>query len=514
MEPGLVAAAYTAETAIEGVAVGAFAIAKSTAPLKARFRRLPSPSPTLKRSSHSLNVVKGRAYIFGGDGDVVGSGGDNAVHVVTLPADLLLSDVDYQKIPALAKPPKPVFGDEGEVENKSLREATSTHDTENVPAPRAGHSATVIGDRIYVFGGSKPTGKSDPALPPNSPLEEDGKVYVFDTTEKTWEVLKPNEEGCRDGFPLPRNYASSSSTVHPLPIRRKEGGDKAKDDLMTEEARLRLVSSREGEDFTATDDQLSVGYGTLFLHSGYDSDWNLLRDCWAYDVGSRIWSRWPDVPGSDLDAGEGNICCVESRLWRCGDGFGKVAHLDIVRNQFYDMSGKGELGVSPKTDEWEIHAFGVAPGNEELEKKVEKKMGVKPSNTDSLFPTKRKRSGFVPVTTGQGRDYLLLFMGEPGPRDVLDDVWSFQIASERKSAAAFKDKIRAMIGKDTGLEQWAKADVQETSEEDGMLDCPKGLSRFGSSSGADLLGDGGVIFWGGVGHDGKMSGDGWIMTVE
>ncbi len=506
MDPGLAVAAYTAETAVEGAAAGAFAIARPTAPLKARFHRLPSPSPALKRSSHTLNVVKGRAYIFGGDGDVVGGGGGAAMHVVTLPTDINLTDIDYQTIPAVAKPPKSVFNEEGKFENKSASDSS-----ENVPAPRAGHCAAAIGERIYVLAGSSPTGTSDPTAPPNAPLEEDGKVYVFDTIGKTWEVLNPNKEGCLDGVPLPRNYASSSSTIHPVPIRSEGGDGKGKDELMTHEAKLRLVSSRQGEDFTATDEQLE-GSGTVFLHGGYDFDWRLLHDVWAFDVGSCIWSRWPDVPASDVEAGEGNICCVESRLWRCGDGFGKVAHLDIIRNQFDDMGGKGELGVSPKSGDWEVHSFGVKPGYEELEKEVEKKMGGKPTNTESLFPARRKRSGFVPVTTGQGRDYLLLFMGERGPRDVLDDVWSFQIASEKRSAAAFKDTVRAMIGKGTGEEQWARAHVLESSKEDGVLDFPKGLSRFGSSSGGDFVD--GIVIWGGIGPDGKVNGDGWILTLD
>lgn len=511
MEPGLVAAAYTAETAIEGLAVGALAIARSTVPLKARFYRLPSPSPALKRSSHTLNVIKGRAYIHGGDGDVVGKGGDAAMHVVTLPMDLELGDTDYQKIPAVAKSSKPILDTEGKVEDKSPEDEKIGDSSESVPAARAGHCACVVGERIYVFGGSSPTGTSDPNAPPNPPLEENGRVYCFDTIGKTWEVLSPNKEACRDGVPLPRNYASSSSTRHPVPIRSEQDSER-KDELMTEEAKLRLVSSREGADFTATDEQDPEGYGTLFLHGGYDSDWNLLRDVWAYDIADRIWSRWPDVPRTDVEAGEGNICCVENRLWRCGDDFGKVAHLDIERNKFNDMAGKGELSVSPKGGDWEVHTFGVKPGNEELEKEVEKKMGGKPSNADSLFPARRKRSGFLPVTTGQGRDYLLLFMGEKGPRDVMDDVWTFQITSEKKSAAAFKDKVRAMIGKDTGLEKWVKADVVERTNDNGVLDFPRGLSRFGSSSGGDW--NTGLVIWGGVGPGGEAKGDGLVLTLE
>jgi Kelch motif len=280
MEPGIAAAAYTVETAVEGAAAGAFAIARSTVPLKARFYRLPAPSPALKRSSHTLNVIKGRAYIFGGDGDAVSKNGDNAVHIVTLPADLDLIDTDYQSIPAVAIPPTPKFDEEGKVENKAPADSKAEEQpNQNIPSPRAGHCASVIGDRIYIFGGSTPTGTSDPSAPPNSPLDESGKVYTFDTITKTWEVLTPNKQTSRDGFPTPRNYATSSSTIHPLPIRTEPPPHPpGTEELMTDEAKLRLEARRQGADYTATDDQLPSGHGTVFLHGGYDSDWNLLRD--------------------------------------------------------------------------------------------------------------------------------------------------------------------------------------------------------------------------------------------
>lgn len=446
---------------------------------------MPSPSPTLNRFSHTLNVIRGRAYIFGGDGDGVSSG-DNAMHVVTLPTDLELGDTDYQEL-------------------------NGGNESETKPAPRAGHTAAVVGERIYLFGGSPPTGSSDPTAAPNPPLDEDGRVYVFDTVRKMWEALYPNKEACTNGVPTPRNYARSASTVHPLPLAKKEVGGKEHGELMTAEARLRSASSRGGEAYTATEEQQPEGYGTILLHGGHDLEGNSLRDIWAFDVASRTWSRWPDLPDSGPEDGEGNICCIDSRLWRCGDGLGKVAHLDIVRQQFDDISSKGEYGIGPKTGRWVVHSFGGKEGHGEVEEAVEKKMG-KPGDAESLFPPPRKRSGFVPVTTGQGREYLLLFMGETGPNGVLGDVWSYQIGSEKKSAAAFKDAVKGLIGKPTGLEQWAKADLLGTKRGDDVLECPRGLSRFGSSPGGDW--DDAIVIWGGITAGGEVSADGWKLTVE
>lgn len=282
MEPGLAAAAYAAETAIEGAAVGALALARSTVPLKARFYRIPSPSPSLKRFTHSLNVIGGRAYIFGGESDAVGSSGDNAMHVVTLPTDLELSDVDYQSIPAVGQPPTPASSEDTEMSaESSATAARGAKGGEMVPSARAGHCASVIGERIYVFGGSFPIGRTDSTADPMPGLDEDGNVYVFDTRNKTWTLLRPDKERCKDGVPGPRNYASSSSSVHPLPIRSESGPGKGNNELATETAKLRMLSASEGEALSATDDQKSEGYGTIFVHGGYDSDWHNLRDVWA-----------------------------------------------------------------------------------------------------------------------------------------------------------------------------------------------------------------------------------------
>lgn len=138
MEPGVAAAAYGVETAVEGAAGAAVAIAKSAMPLKASWKRIPTDT-TLPRSSHSLSIVKSKAYIFGGE-QQPREPVDNHVHVFTLQS-ANNDEVDYQVI--RAKP---------------------TTDGGAVPCPRVGHTASVVDDRIYVFGGRggkamKPTGR-------------------------------------------------------------------------------------------------------------------------------------------------------------------------------------------------------------------------------------------------------------------------------------------------------------------------------------------------------------------
>ena len=122
----MAAAAYGVETAAEGAVGAAVAIAKSTMPLKADWTRIRTDT-NLPRSSHSFSIIKSKAYVFGGE-ETPREPVDNHIHVITLPSSEH-DEVDYQIIPAQA-----VSSDE-------------------VPPPRVGHTASVVDDRIYVFGG-------------------------------------------------------------------------------------------------------------------------------------------------------------------------------------------------------------------------------------------------------------------------------------------------------------------------------------------------------------------------
>lgn len=174
MEASL-AAGYAAETAVEGAVGAGIAIAKSTMPLKAGWKRIPI-TDSLPRSSHSLSVIKGTAYIFGGEirsREPVGTD----IHAISLPASGN-TGADYRVIPAAGA---------------------------EVPQARVGHTANVIDDRIYVFGGRG--GKE------MTPLAEHGRVWVFDTVSKQWTFLDPTEAS---PFPAPRSYHASAVTAYPL----------------------------------------------------------------------------------------------------------------------------------------------------------------------------------------------------------------------------------------------------------------------------------------------------------
>ena len=545
MEPGLAAAASSIETAIQGAALGAYKIARSIVPLKIHFHKL--PSPRIARSSHTLNVIKGKAYIFGGDLDD-GNTADNAVHAVTLPTDLALKDTDYQCIAAVAAPlspapapnatkpysdepgaagakgyagtaeeiadfeqqnnippPKPYSDDPQETQgsNREIDEASrptspdfadaleNQEATEakinDTPPSRAAHVSTAVDTKIYIFSGRPPNDLEA------APLDERGALHCFDTVSHTWSTIHPHPTQCSSGVPCPRTHAASTSTRHPLP------SDEGADHTMSPIA----GSSKHHEGH----------HGTLFVYGGVGADNISLRDVWAFDVASRIWSRWPDVPGSVAEdsSGAAMISYIGRRLWIPSDAFGNMNHLDIVNAGFDDMSGIGELGVMPGSQKWETVSFKSMPGFEETEKVVEAKMGP-PKNAEDRAPGARVGAGLVPVTTGAGRDYLLLFLGEMGGGKQPSDVWSFQVHSEMGTAASLKDRVWSMIGgnQSTGEEVWAKAEIVEA--DGGEAELVTSQSRFAYGAGGDWGNDTAVV-WGGV-SEGRIQGNGWIMVAE
>lgn len=331
-----------------------------------------------------------------------------------------------------------------------------------VPPARVGHTANVIDRRIYVFGGR---GGED-----MTPLAEKGRVWVFDTISREWTFLDAVEGS---PYPEPRSYHASAATAYPL------------------RTSVDRLDSRF--DPLPIDEQ---AHGTIFIHSGCPAS-GRLADLWGFDVASRIWSPYPDAPGDAR--GGASLAYAQDRLYRFG-GYngkeqmgGKIDHLDV--SALRKRSGKGELPVGTHSGSWETTA---APS--EISRSV---------------------AGLHPVTTGQGRNYLLLLLGEKnasasgheGAGLFWDDVWSFQIEPESMSSASFKDATRRLIKAKTGEGSWAKVHIPESSMAEGQLSHPSPRGWFASAQGHDI-GKESVVLWGGLTSSNERAGDGWILTVD
>lgn len=415
-------------------------------------------SVPLPRSFHTLSVAKGRAYIFGGE-TAPGELADNDMHVVILPSSGVL-EADYTTI-------------------KARPESSGGA----VPAPRKGHSSVVIGDSVYIFGGA-------------GVQEEKGRIWVFHTLRNTWSYLDPALD---TAVPAHRTGHAAAASELPGP----------KDVVYKEKAPQQPADPAKVVPEPADEDT----WGTIFVIGGRDAQTGeLAKDALAFDVRTRTWSNLPTPDGPPTEGT--SLALVGNRLYLFG---GKTAtetgDSATATTQVLDVSSvwqHAEDGTTPLASGWTWDTSSTSPSAD---------------SSTRLVPSPRFAAGLEGVTTGQGRYYLLLLGGiAPAPDNsttLLDDVWAFQLPSERASAAVAKDSARASLKRETFEAHWAEVQCKytDTRGEEVAQDKDSGIKGFGSRGGfAAAKGtevDGAsVVVWGGVDAGGRVLSDGWLITAE
>ncbi|KAF2487977.1 hypothetical protein BDY17DRAFT_22303 [Neohortaea acidophila] len=425
---------YGLKNVAEGAALIAKGIYDPTLPLKATIRPITNVSVPL--AHHSVSVIKGRAYLFGGKttGEHGGTQLANSdVHVVILPTTCY-GNVDYKKIRATA----------------------------NAPPKRYGHSAAALDDQIYVFGGSGEDG---------TPLDEGGRVWVYSTSSNAWHTLDPPAHSPRPG---PRTSHASVASEHPRPAQKRP-----REDILPQ----RPPDPEE----TMPDIPGADTYGTLFIQGGQARSGNNLIDAWSFDLATRTWKELPDMPSPSSPSP--SLSLVDRRLYAFSAGHTSFLDLDVPETGHVELEPLKPWQTLPPTS----------------------------SSPEKGDPGERAGAFVASLTTGQGRDYLLLVGGRSRSGAVLQDMWTLQLPSEDMSAASLKDAARVAMKMDTREAQWEvvkyyNADgvmIQEGQDGRGV-----GLREgFAAAKCVDLDGQS-VLLWGGIGADHIPRGDGIMVTIE
>lgn len=434
--------AYGFETLVEGALAAVKGIYDPTLPLKATST--PVGGIGLYRAHHSLATRNGRAYIFGGV--TVGGNGqtelaDNAMHIVILPSSGVES-ADYRRI-----------------------EPT----TESPPA-RCGHSCALIDERMYLYGGSaKDSGEL---------LNEQGRVWVYDTSTDKWSHLDPPEGAVT---PTPRAEHASIGSEHPKNETRP-----------TDEGSLPQQPPDPAS--VVPEPAAPDTYGTLIIQGGKGKEGDH-NDMWTFDISSRTWAELPEPPPPRSESP--SLALVDRRIYSFSGG--QVSYLDLAKGAFNDMGGSGELGLVP------LGPWSSIPPTS--------------SSPDKPPPAERTGACLMPVTTGQGRNYLLLLGGRTPTGEALDDIWALQLKPEGMTAASFKDAAREAINKNTREAEWDEVKyynsegkmIQEGQDGRGL----GGRRDFAVVKGSEVDGAT-VVVWGGrsTAADGKLFGDGLMISVD
>ncbi|GAO19458.1 uncharacterized protein UV8b_00132 [Ustilaginoidea virens] len=489
--------------------------------------------PSLPRSSHTLNVVSGCAYVFGGEVEPR-QPVDNDMHIIRLPFSS--AGADYHKVrakatalpeqsqqqhspPALSESPT-AHQAQSSLDDVALQETSSGKGKEiakdeasgmgQVPGPRVGHATAVIGSRIFLFGGR--------GGPDMQPLQEAGRVWVYDTRSHTWSYLDPApavKGGAIVPHPAPRSYHCATATNRPHDTPHPAGFKKPQTwrQWALGDAAKTGIPQKPVVGYVAEEavDQESDGYGTLLIHAGCLASGDRTGDLWAFDVRARTWTELPAAPGPSR--GGSSICISKSRLYRFGgydgetEAGGQLDFLHLEVETFDDGHTKAEVAIHARGGWQTIRQGDADASSTEIHAELHQE-----------WPPPRSVASLQALTVGGGKEVLVLCMGERAPSadghegagTLCNDVWTFQVPPLGMTAASLAAAVYQAVGRKTGEGKWQKLRTgPHDHESGGEVPTPRGW--LASAPMTDV--ESAVVIWGGLGADNKRIGDGWILRL-
>lgn len=399
-----------------------------------------------------------------------------------------------------------------------------------VPSARAGHTAVGVGQQLYVFGGIGEDGEI---------IEEKGRVWVFDTETLHWSFLDPAID---TPYPVGRFQHGCVSSEHPLPSQSPNAPAATYKESI--QNTLAKVPTLLGKSIAPQEP-----HGTIILCSGLSSSSSTeaLKDAWSFDVSTRTWTELPSLPSSASISSAPSIALTHNRLYAITSSSevgSEMLYFPLPKSTFYDS--KASAAEADPNANLQPMFGGVEKS--EAEKKGEWTTLPFPSNPLAPGPRPRKGAGLVPVTTGNGREYLLYFLGErlatsssptkesseaasEGPL-YWSDMWSYQTPAQSATASGIKDATRSTLGIATGEGTWAEvtvvADVEEVVEagqdksakanDDGKMETGEGGGKSHPGPrgwfGAAAMEGNSVVLWGGKNAKGEVEGEGWVIRIK
>jgi hypothetical protein len=404
--------------------------------LSASFREITGIE--LPRAYHTVSVINGRAYVFGGE-YAPGQLANNEMHVIILPSSNVI-EADYKSIA-----PRP-----------SIKDGP-------VPDARKNHTAVVIENEIYIFGGE---------LSPKAPKEEAARVWVFDTFSNKWSFHDPEPNS---PYPPPRFSHAAVSTDLPGPPNT--------------EGNISLVEQDEDPSQTVPD----VSWGTMFIYGGKaikEEGEEILNDAWAFDVATRSWLPLPPPPSPARYS----------------------ASLSLVNNQLYRVGGKNSVDQPGATvDFLDVGELFVALSLGKSFNKIALPTILNEWTTTKLGTTSDAAS--VTEVTANGRNFLLSISA--GAKAVTgihitsgNALRMAGVDGPDNQGAAPQEVVSVKV-------QYADAygDVVEADSDDFDKHTFNQQEAFASAPGSQVEAAS-IVVWGGKDASGKVLSNGWMVVAE
>lgn len=195
------------------------------------------------------------------------------------------------------------------------------------PGARSSHSITIVGDKVYAFGGE---------FTPRVPV--DNKLYVFDLNDQTWSVVEATGD-----VPPPRVGVTMAATEGNQTIYVFGGRDATHKELNelysfdTRTCTWSLISSGDnGGPPHRSYHSMTADDRCVYVFGGC-GDAGRLNDLWAYDVVDKIWTKFPD-PEQDKCKPRGGpgLVVSQGKIWVVY-GFSGVEQDDV---HYFDLAQK------------------------------------------------------------------------------------------------------------------------------------------------------------------------------
>jgi len=236
--------------------------------ITAAWKKLASTA-TLRRSSQTLSVIGGTAYVYGGE------------LRPREPVDAILYAYSMSQ----------TLSDQGSRISQVNHQSAS-------PQPRVGSATTTLAGKFYMF-----SGRGGLAM---APIEENGSVWCFDPSKKSWSLVDPLDRQLP--FPKGRSYHAMTND----------------------------------------------GESTIYVHAGCPEN-GRLGDLWAFNLSTRKWTELSPAP--DPTRGGTSIAFSQGKLWRMNGFDGKTEQggsLDVFdpKNNSWTSNqypADGKQGPSPRS---------------------------------------------------------------------------------------------------------------------------------------------------------------------
>jgi hypothetical protein len=371
---------------------------------------------------------------------------------------------------------------------------------------RSNHTLTVLHNKAYIFGGETAHGEL---------ASNDMHIVTLVASEKPdkdYQLLPALASDESNGVPVARSKHAACVLDGSIAVY---GGCDEKGNVIEEGSCIWLFDTEKlswSQVKPANTDSLPKGRhnAKLFAHEtslilcgGEGNLGATASDIWQYDTIPETWTQLPPAPAPTT-----NAVLTNGQIYL-------VSGSDPMSSQLHHFSLSEKDEVKP----WETFTF--------------------PTNPIAPGPRAREGGGFLPITTGYGRNYLVYFLGavsKPSDSTIVSedethnitqysDMWTLQLPSsdlELKPSwsvkdaikpAKIKDAIRSVLGAETGKHTWGEVEVVLPTD----LLVPDGKLHPGPRGffGCDVMDDGRtVVLWGGENAKGERVGDGWIIKLE